>query len=120
MSWQSTSRYGSRRLLQSHFLVIPVHCLLRVDREWSSTLTVRTEANLELFGCVLEERTERRATFSAIKLDVFELREDTRSASDHSGDLDETVEVALSQVSQRERRREFGDSDVDFRVDSVV
>ena len=101
MSGQTTGRNGPRRLLQGHFLVVSVDRLLRVDSERSTSLAVRTEADLEFLGRVLEEWSKRRSTFSAVKLDVFELREDARSARDDAGYLDQAVEIALSQVSKR-------------------
>lgn len=101
MSGKSTSGHRPRRLLQGHLLVVSVHRLLRVDGERSAALAIRAKADLELLGRVLEEWSKCRSTFSAVKLDVFELREDARSARDNSGHLDQAVEVALSQVSKR-------------------
>lgn len=101
MSGKSTGGHRPRRLLQGHLLVVSVDRLLRVDSERSTSLAVRTEADLELLCCVLEEWSKCRSTFAAVKLDIFELRENARSARDNPGHLDQAVEVALSQVSKR-------------------
>jgi hypothetical protein len=106
--------------LQRHLLVVSVNRLLRVDRERPTALAVRTVADLELFGRVLEEWSERRSTFAAVEFDVFELRENARSARDDSGHLDQAIQVALSEVSQRERGGKLGDSHVNLRVNSSV
>ena len=94
--------------------------MLRVDVERASALAIGAEGDFELLRRVLEERTESCSTFAAVEFDVFELREDTRSTSDDSGHFDETIEISLTKVAQRQRSGKFGDSDVDLRVDSIV
>ena len=82
VSWETSSRDCTRRLLQSKLLVVSVNRLFAVDGERSTRLTVLTEAEFDLRVTVLVERSESDTTLGAVKLDVLELREDTSPASD--------------------------------------
>ena len=84
VSWETSSRDCTRRLLQSKLLVVSVNRLLAVDRERSTRLAILTEAEFDLRMTVLVERSESDATLGAVKLDVLELREDTSPASDNA------------------------------------
>ena len=53
--------------------------LLRVNGEWTFALAISTITDLNLFRRILVEWTENSPTFPAIKLDIFELREDAGS-----------------------------------------
>ena len=105
MPRQPACRDGPWGFLQGHLLIIPIHRLLGIDGERSSSLAIRAETDLDLFRRVLEEWPERRPAFPAVEFDVLELGKDAGTTGDHSGNADEAVEVALTQVSQGETGR---------------
>ncbi len=106
--------------MERHFLVVPIYRLLRVDREWTSALASRAIRYLELLVGVLEEWTQRKTAFAAIELDVFELREDSGTPGDDARYPDKAVQIALSEITQRQGGGKLGDADVDLGMDPVV
>ena len=65
--------------------------LFGVNSERSSVLAIRTYLNLNLFVCVLVEWPKNTPAFTAVKFDVFELRENACTACDNTRDADESV-----------------------------
>lgn len=94
--------------------------LFRVDREGAFAVARAAEADPDLARRVLEEGPEHFSALAAVELDVLELREDSRAASDDTADANEGVEMRLTQVAEGVRSRQFGDADVDFGVDASV
>lgn len=99
MSGQSPRWNGPWTLLQRHFLIVAVHSLLRIDAKRSSGFTTRAITNLDFLVGVLEKGAKDSIALATVKLDVFELREHTGASSHHARDLDEAVEVVLSEFS---------------------
>jgi hypothetical protein len=65
--------------------------LLGVNRERALALAVDAKADFDLLCCILVEWTENSTTFSAVKFDVFKLREYTTPSSYNTSDSDKIV-----------------------------
>jgi hypothetical protein len=62
--------------------------LLGVNRERALALAVGAKADFDLLCRILVEWAENSTAFSAVKFDVFKLREYTTSSSYNTGDSD--------------------------------
>lgn len=94
--------------------------MFRVNGERALALTVRAIADPDLLGRILVEGTQNRTTFSAVKLDIFELRKYASAPGYNTGYTDEVVEVRPTEVAQRRAQREVGDTNVYLRVNPFV
>jgi hypothetical protein len=76
--------------------------------------------NPNLARRILVERPKNLSALLAIELDILELRENARPPRNDSRDPNERIKVRLTKVAKGVRRREFGDADVNFGVDTGV
>lgn len=120
MPGQPPRRDTPRTLLQRHLLIIPIHRLLGIHRERSSTFAVGAKGDFHLLGRILEKRTERGPTLAAVEFDILQLGKHPGPPRHHPRDPDETVQVALPQIPQGQAGRQFGDPDVDLGMDPFV
>lgn len=79
--------------------------LLRVDCEWTFGAARATEGNLDLRDGALEEGSEYFAALPAVELDILELRGHSRSSRHDTRDSHQLIQMILSEISQRVRRR---------------
>lgn len=108
--------------LETHSLWIieVVTHLLGVDSEGTSGLAAGAERNSDLLHRVLVERTQRASALAAVKLDILELREHARPTGHNTRNPNETVEVALTEISKCIGGGKIGDSDVNLVVNEPV
>jgi hypothetical protein len=94
--------------------------LFRVHCEGTFTFAIRAVADFDFLRRVLVERTQDSATLPAVKFDILELREYTRSPGHNTRHTDKVIEVGTTQVTERRTQWQVGDADVDFRVNTLV
>src|ERR1700761_8261217 len=94
--------------------------LLRINPEGPFALAVRTKGDSNLLLSILVEWTKYCSTFAAVKLHIFQLREDTTSARDDPAHADQMVEMATTKVSKGFTRWQVRDTHMDLVVDIVI
>lgn len=72
--------------------------LFGVDSKGALALAIGTIADLHLPALILKEWAKYASALETIKLDVFQLREDTCTTCDNSFNPNELVEVSSSKV----------------------
>ena len=94
--------------------------MFSVYGEWTFTLAVGTITDSDFLCGVLVEGSQNCATFAAIKLDVFQLREDPASAGNNPGNTDKVIQVCPSEIPQRRAEGQIGNANMNFGVDALV
>lgn len=117
MPWETSWWNRSWGFLQGHFLIVAIHCLeggvnatndnyhtthlLRVDRERTFTLAVRTITDLHFLGCILVKRTQNSTALATVKFHILQLRENPGTTSNNTRDPDEIIQVRAAEVTKR-------------------
>mmetsp|Transcript_20519 Transcript_20519/g.27729 ORF Transcript_20519/g.27729 Transcript_20519/m.27729 type:complete len:353 (+) Transcript_20519:1624-2682(+) len=113
----SAGRYRARGLLNSEFLVVPIHSLHVIDGVW--TVRVANDALGEAFPglirvCVVDGSLDVAAL--ALEEDFGVLREHLSALGDDAFELDEGIEVHLAQFSQLVLHGQLADAHEYFLV----
>jgi len=117
------SPWGDRpwRLLDGHFLIVPVESFLLIHRERPITMALDALPNVEsslILGVVVEGTLDVSTLTSEVDLEL--LWEHSSSFGDDPSDLDEGVEMDLAEVSQLVFHWQILDPHKDLVVDVVV
>lgn len=112
-------RHLVRRLLYGHHLVVPVHRAGLVDQEGPIGLAARALAQSDVLDVVEVVHVEvllELAAPVAPERDLFQLAVDYGAFGDHAGDVDQLVQVDVTQVAQLVLDRHRLDLDEDLGV----
>lgn len=102
LSWNTTWRDGARCLLDSPFLIVSVHghVLLVLVRPLGLANNALAKVLLWVIHSVVIDWSLNVSALLAAEEELLELRENLCSLSDDSSDFDESVQVALTEVSE--------------------
>lgn len=121
LAGHTTWRDTSRSLLYSNLLVVTVDSLLLVEFIRAESLADNALAQ-ELFGLIsraVESRSFQVTTLTP-EVHFLKLREDTRSLGDYTSELNQGVQMDLTQVTELVLNREVSHSHENVIVDLVV
>jgi len=114
-------RHAAWRLLDGQLLVVAVDGLHFVKNVRS--VHAADDTSSEVLSCLVNRSVRHRSfdiTARAAEVHFLELREHTGALGDDSLELDERIQVHLSQVSKLVFNWQVSHSHVDFRVDAQV
>ena len=77
-------------------------------------------SNLDFSFSFLCKRAENLTAFKTVKSNPFEHRPDSSATSDDTGNLDETIQLVLSEIAKRGSSGELRDTYMYVRVNLVV
>ena len=96
LAWDSARRYCTWSFLNSHFLVVSVHCVNFISDERTIALAYNTLPKILL--CFVDTIVENRSlyiTASASEIDLLALGEYTSTLSYHTTNFDQSIQVNL-------------------------
>ena len=122
LSWYSTWRHGSRGLLHRPFLVVSVDGFVIFNEVWTVLLAndALTQELLSVIRTVVVEWALQILACLASVVHFLKLWEDLGSFGDNTSDLDQGIQMHLSEIPQLVFNRKVFHSDEDFVVNLVV
>ena len=107
-------------LLDQNPLELAILSVLFVDPKRSSSLTASTRSKSDVLLIILVNRSLSVLTSDTHKVELFELLIDWVSFGDNSLNLNESVQVEASQVSDLLQERKVSDLNESLRADFVI